>query len=102
LEAWGKPITRAGVLLAYLPVNPKRTLECSNTHLSQSLRDEGYVYAITHLPDKKIREARGFRYIPITGLRYSVFAFWDAVRTPSNETIRYFELLKEEIAHTEL
>lgn len=101
LEAVGKPICRAGVLLAYLPINPERALECSNIHLSQQLRHSGYVYAITHLRDKQERLADGFRYIPIPGLRYSVFVYWDSVRAPSAEAVRYLELLKEEIAHTE-
>lgn len=102
LEAAGKPITKAGVLLAYMPVNPERTLECSNMYLAKQLREEGHVYAITHLRDKKTREAQGFRYVPIPGLRYSVFAYWDSVRTLSPEAERYLELLKDEIAHTGL
>lgn len=102
LEAAGKPITKAGILLAYMPINPDRTLECSNMYLARQLREEGHVYAITHLRDKKTQQEQGFRYIPIPGLRYSVFAFWDSVRTLSPEAMRYVELLKDEIAHTKL
>ena len=102
LEMVGKPITKAGILLAYLPVNPERTLECNNNYLARQLREEGHVYAITHLRDKKTREAQGARYIPIPGLRYSVLVFWDAVRTLSPEAEHYLELLMDEITHTEL
>lgn len=102
LEPAGKPVTRAGVLLAYLPVNPERSLECSNLHLMRELRHAGHGYSIAHLPDKRVREELGFRYVPIPGLRYSVFALWDSVRAPSTEVQRYIDLIKDEIAHTDL
>lgn len=102
LEAEGKPISRASILLAYLPINPDRTLECYNANLADELRDAGYVYSITHLPPKYVREKQNFRYIPIPGLRYSLFVYTDAVRTPSQEALRYIELLKDEVAHTQM
>ena len=102
LEAVGKPITGAKVLLNYLTVNPERTLECNNMRLAQDLRHSGHVYSISHLTTKKLRENTDLRYIPIPGLRYSVFTFWDSVRTLSPEAVRYLELLKDEIAHTQL
>ena len=97
LDAEGKPVSRQGLLMAYVPIDPERTLECNNLFLSQALKAEGHVFSITHMRDKKTREQQGLRYIPIPGLRYSLFVYTDAVRTPSPEAERYLELLQEEI-----
>ena len=97
LEAVGKPISRTGVLLAYMPVNQDRTLECNNMYLSRQLREEGHVYAITHFRPEHLREDDD-RYIPIPGLRYSLFAYTDSVRPLSPEAARYLEILQEEIS----
>lgn len=102
LDAAGRPVSRTGLLMAYVPINPERVLECNNLHLSQQLREEGHVYSITHARSKTQPGWQDMRRIPIPGLRYSLFAFWDSVRAPSVELLRYIELLKEEIAHTEL
>ena len=99
LEAVGKPISRTGVLLAYMPVNQDRTLECNNMYLSRQLRQEGHVYAITHFRPEHLREDDD-RYIPIPGLQYSLFVYTDSIRTPSPEASRYLELLQEEHAAT--
>ncbi len=98
LDTAGRTISRTGLLMAYVPIDQENVLECSNQHLAQQLREEGYVYAITHMRDKKTREESSDRYIPIPGLRYSLFAYTDSVRTPSPEVTRYLELLQEEIA----
>ena len=96
LEAVGKPISKTGVLLAYMPVNQDRTLECNNMNLARQLRQEGHVYAITHFRPEQLREDDD-RYIPIPGLYYSLFVYTDSVRPPSPEATRYLELLQEEI-----
>lgn len=97
LEVAGKPISRLGLLMAYVPIDPERTLECNNLYLSHALKAEGHAFSITHMRDKKTREQQGFRYIPIPGLRYSLFVYTDSVRTPAPEAERYLELLQEEI-----
>ena len=96
LEAVGKPISRTGVLLAYMPVNQDRTLECNNMNLSRQLREEGHVYAITHFRPEHLREDDD-RYIPIPGLTLTVAAYTDPVRPVTPLMSRYLELLQEEV-----
>lgn len=97
LDAAGRPVSRQGLLMAYVPIDQENILECNNLHLSHALKTEGHVFSITHMRDKKTREQQGFRYIPIPGLRYSLFVYTDAVRALSPEAERYLELLQEEI-----
>lgn len=97
LDAAGRPVSRQGLLMAYVPIDQENTLECNNLYLSHALKAEGHVFSVTHMRDKKTREQQGLRYIPIPGLRYSLFVYTDAVRTPSPEAERYLELLQEEI-----
>lgn len=97
LDVAGRPVSRQGLLMAYVPIDPERTLECDNLFLSQALKAEGHVFSITHMRDKKTREQQGLRYIPIPGLRYSLFVYTDSVRALSPEAERYLELLQEEI-----
>ena len=98
LEVPGRPISRTGLLMAYVPIDPENVLECNNLHLARQLREEGHVYAITHMRSKQLRDRETDRYIPIPGLRYSLFAYSDSIRPLSPEAIRYLELLQEESA----
>ena len=73
LDHSGRPISRTGALLAYLPINPEKVLECTNLRLTQELLQAGHVYSVAHLPAKKLRQERGLRYVPIPALSYSVY-----------------------------
>ena len=97
LEVPGRPISRTGLLMAYVPIDPENVLECNNLHLARQLREEGHVYAITHMRSKQLREQETNRYIPIPGLRYSLFAYSDSIRPLSPEAQHYLELLEEEV-----
>ena len=97
LEVSGRPISRTGLLMAYVPIDPENILECNNLNLSRQLREEGYAYSITHMRSKPLRDQDDDRYIPIPGLRYSLFAYSDSIRPLSPEAIRYLELLQEDI-----
>lgn len=97
LDYTGNPIARSSGLLAYIPINPEKTLQCSNIRLSQDLLNDGYVYIIGHLPSRKAQQERGFRYIPIPGLYYSVYVYTDPIRPQSLELTRYLELLNAQI-----
>lgn len=97
LDVQGRPITQTGLLMAYVPIDPERVVECNNMHLARQLREEGHVFTITHMRGKNQSGWQDMRCIPIPGLRYSLFAFTDSVRTPSPEAQRYLELLQEEI-----
>lgn len=101
LDVAGRPVSRQGLLMAYVPINHDRILVCNNNQLSRQIKLEGYAYTITHLREPEEQEA-GLRYIPIPGLSYSLFVFSDSVRPLSPEATRYLELLEEEISVTSL
>lgn len=100
LDVAGHPISRSGLLLAYVPIDQDRVLVSNNYHLSQQLKREGYAYTITHLRESKEQEP-DFRYIPIPGLRYSLFVYNDSVRSLSPEAQRYLEFLEQAVRSTE-
>jgi DNA-binding transcriptional LysR family regulator len=99
LDIGGKIISGIGLLMAYVPVDQNYVIECNQTRMAQQLREEGYVYAITHMRDVRSRE-ENTRYIPIPGLSYSLFVYNDPLRPLSPELSRYLELLQEEISPT--
>ena len=99
LDVGGKIISNTGLVMAYVPVDQNYVIECNQTRMAQQLREEGYVYAITHMRDVRSRE-ENTRYIPIPGLSYSLFVYNDPLRPLSPELSRYLELLQEEITPT--
>ena len=96
LDVPGRPVSRTGLLMAYVPIDQENVVVCSNQQLSRQLRDEGYVYTITHMRSKTDPSWQDMRCIPIPGLRYSLFVYTDSVRPLSPEATRYLELLQEE------
>lgn len=100
LEMPGTPKLKTGALTAYLPLHPENVVIACNASLRNTLLREGYVYAIGHLPSQEERANSDLRYIPIQGLYYSVFIATDPTRPPSENILRYIELLKEEISRT--
>ena len=85
-----------GLLMAYVPIDLERVLVSNNHHLTQQLKREGYTYTITYLREPEEQEP-DMRYIPIPGLRYSMFAYSDSIRPLSTEAMRYWEILQEKI-----
>ena len=100
LDVAGRPISRQGLLMAYVPINQERILVCNNNQLSRQIKLEGYAYTITHLREPQEQEP-DMRYIPIPGLRYSLFVYNDSVRSLSPEAQRYLEFLEQAVRSTE-
>jgi len=97
LDVPGRPICRLGLLMAYVPIDQENVIVCHNQQLSRQLRENGYVYVITHMRGKTDPDWQDFRCVPIPGLRYSLFAYTDSVRPLSPEAQQYLELLQEEL-----
>lgn len=101
LDVAGRPISRQGLLMAYVPIDQERVLVCNNNQLAKQIKLDGYAYTITHLREPEEQE-EGLRYIPIPGLSYSLFVYSDSVRPLSPEACRYLELLEDEIGSSAL
>lgn len=98
IELPGKPVNRSDVVKAYIPTDPKRTILVCNSSVRNEILRQGLGYTVTHMRSAKQRATTDLQYIPIEGLSYGVYAFYDPLHPLSPETARYLALLKEEIA----
>lgn len=96
LDSPQKTFANSGSLLAYVPINDKNLLLCSNANLRRDILKKGLAYTVTNMPFKT-NQNNGLRYIPIPGLTRTVAAFTDPIRPMTPLVIRYLELLREEI-----
>ena len=90
-----------GVLPAYLPINRNNILVACGKDVRNEILMQGFAYSIQYLPSKTYRNNSPFRYIPIDGLHYGVYAVFPQ-GTPTPEALRYLEILKEEILSSQL
>lgn len=90
-----------GVMPAYIPVNRNSILVACGKDVRQEILMSGFAYSIQYLPSKQFRKSSPFRYIPIEGLRYAVYAIFPSGK---HNTVadRFLEYLKEEISNIEL
>lgn len=90
-----------GVMPAYIPVNRNNILVACGKDVRQEILMRGFAYSIQYLTSRQFRESSHFRYIPIEGLRYAVYAVFPGEKHCS-EADRFLDILKEEISNTEL
>lgn len=102
LEIPGKPVNRAGVVKAYVPMNPKRTILACNSDVRKEILRRGLGYTVTHMRSAQKRAQTDLRYIPIEGLCYVAYAFYDPLHPMLPETARFLEILKENVAAYEI
>ena len=54
------------------------------------------------MPSAEDRKTSPFRYVPVPGLSYSIFAFYDSLHPLNPELTRFLELLRRETEKYEL
>ena len=97
LESSYSGLSSVKTLAAYAPIRKENTIKIDGKVLQQQVLNEGHVYAIQRMngqndPDDQLR------YIPIEGLRYTVFYVTNPNRPRTKELDRFITLLKEEAA----
>lgn len=86
-----------GVLPAYIPVNRNNILIACGKEIRHDILMRGHAYSINYMPSMKRRKESPFRYIPIEGLNYTVYAVTNPNHPHCKEVDRYLELLNKEI-----
>jgi hypothetical protein len=98
LDGDGRQKAKAGIMLAYVPIDKDKVMVCNEPIVQKELLRRGYGYTIVPIPLREEREADEFRYIPIPGLTYTVNVYTDLVRPMSPEVSRYLELMQQAYA----
>lgn len=96
IELGGKPLSRSDVMKAYLPVDMERSIVVNQSDARKRLLLSGVGYTVTHMPSAEKRGESPLRYIPVPGLSYSIFAFYDSLHPLNAEVSRFLELLRSE------
>lgn len=99
IELTGKPLSRSNAMKAYLPLDPDRAITTSHSKMRKMLLLSGAGYTVNQMPSAADREDSPLRYVPIPGLSYSIFAFYDSLHPITPEIARFLELLKEKTAN---
>ena len=90
-----RAVRRRGSGTMHLPGAGERTIGSSHGDVRKSLLQRGVGYTMTYMHSKKEREQGSLRYIPIPGLYYSFFVFYDHMHPITPEISRFLELLRE-------
>lgn len=89
-----------GVLPAYLPVSRNNVIIACGKDIREQILLNGHAYSIIYLPPKEVQDQSKLRYIPISGLSYTVYAVSNPSHPHCKEVDRYLELLREETTKT--
>ena len=96
IELTFKPVSRSEAVQRHLPINSERSIVTSHDSAKRKLLMDGVGYSVTHMPCLQDREASPLRYVPIPGLTFTIYAYYDSSHRQLTEVARFMELLKEE------
>ena len=98
IELPSRPITRKESLKAYLPIDPKRAIGTTHADARKDLLYQGLGFTLTYMHSAREREESKLRYVPIPGMSYTFYAFYDPLQPMTPEIARFLELLKTNVA----
>ena len=89
-------------LKGYLHLDPERAILVDNDHLRNLMLREGLGFSISYTASRERTELYGYRQIPLGDLQYLIVVITNPAHPVPPEAQRYIELLKEEIANSDI
>ena len=98
IELPSRPVSRMESLKKYLPIDSKKVIGTTQSDVRRELLLRGLGYTLTYMRSAEARAASPLRYVPVPGLTYSFYVFYDPLQHMTPEVARYLELLRENIS----
>ena len=98
IELPSRTVTRQDALKEYLPVDPRRVIGTTHADARKELIHRGLGYTLTYMRSAQERAATDLRYVPVPGLTYTFYVFYDPLQPMIPEVARFLELLRENVA----
>jgi len=81
----------------YLPVRSVKSIGTTHPEARRELLNQGLGYTVTYMHSAQQRAATQLRYVPISGLSYTFYVFYDRLHPATPEMTRFLELLRENV-----
>ena len=98
IELPSRTVTRQDALKDYLPIDPKRVIGTTHADARRELLHQGLGFTLTYMHSAREQAESKLRYVPVPGLTYTFYAFYDPLQPMAPEAARFLELLKENVA----
>lgn len=89
-------------LKGLIHLDPERAILIDNDHLRRTMIREGLGFTIGYTTSKEQSEMYGYRTIPLGDLNFLITAITNPAHRIPEEGLRFIEILKEEIAKSEV
>ena len=89
-----RTVSRQNGLSEHLPVDPRRVIGTTHADARKELIHRGLGYTLTYMRSAQERAATDLRYVPVPGLTYTFYVFYDPLQPMTPEIARFLELLK--------
>lgn len=98
IELPSRPASRKESIKTFLPLDETKSLGTTHSDVRKELLRRGLGYTLTYIHSAEERAASELRYVPVPGLEYNFYVFYDRFRPMTPEIFRFLELLKEAVA----
>ncbi len=98
VELPSRPVTRKESLKTILPLDETKSIGTTHADVRKELLLRGLGYTLTYMHSAEERVASKLRYVPIPGLEYNFYVFYDSLQPLTPEIERFLTLLKENVA----
>lgn len=81
----------------YLPSSTAKSIGTHHSEARRELLNRGLGYMLTYMHSREQQKTNQLRYVPVPGLSYTFYVFYDRLHPMTPEISRFLELLRENV-----